>query len=488
MVFGIIDIHRIFYVLGLPTGELIKILFEFFIFTLITYMVVSEYTRDPRRELRYLAAAFGSLSFHKLVSSVILTSVLYGGLGMTTYQYYFYLMSHVMEVFALILLSHAFLFPYISKGRNKIWKASIFQTIILAFVYGSLQLYGLYEIFSLSDHHLTQANFFGGIVFNIMEITLLSYSIYTLLSITKKKGTIRSTAIAFLVYLVGPCLELVNILFFGNSNASLLVAHEPFPLMAIILFTRVIYLKLVDKAYLQKQLVHEKELGKMKDQFVSTVSHELRTPLTSINLYAGLLKDGQLGTLSKKQKEAMTVIKDETKRLYELISDILDLSKLEHKKVSLVMNYFNLSDFVNNTICHTLAAEKGIAIISTLNSRFLIWADESKFKQVIINLLSNAIKFTDSGGTITLSASRTWGEVSIHIRDTGRGIAKEDVVKIFEKFYQTAYYMTRKEKGTGLGLAIAKELVDLHGGKITVESEVGKGSCFTITIPQPKNL
>ena len=270
------------------------------------------------------------------------------------------------------------------------------------------------------------------------------------------------------------------------------MATQPFVFVAVCLMTRVMYLRLVDKAYLRKKLMeaekkylHEKELGRMKDNFVSVVSHELRTPLTSIKLYIDLFLKGRMGTLNKKQREAMFVLKQESTRLAKLINDILDLSKLEAKKVTINIGRLNLYEFFKNKAFYSLAKKKKIRLVNKLSKRFEICVDPDKFRQVLTNLISNAIKYTDKGNVV-LSAKETKKEYMIRIKDTGRGISKEDISKIFDKFYQIEHHMTRKTEGTGLGLTIANEIVKLHKGRIEVKSRLGKGSTFTVVIP--KNL
>lgn len=492
MIFDIIGIHSIFYTLGQPEGELVKKVFELILFVLIYYMITSEYTRDKRRELRYLIVAFGALAFEKLVSTVVLTSVVFGRLGMTTYRYYFPVMDHALEVFALILLANAFLFPILVKEFRTLRKNILFQIGFLGVLYVVFQAGLLIEIIHYKHPYAAIINHWAGLLFTLMKIVLLLYAVYVLSARTDRHYRYRySIIIAFLVYFITPFLRLINIAFYDGVSARLFVAGHPFPLLAVILFTRVIYLKLVDKAFLRHRLKvseeryrHEKELGKLKDKFVSVVSHELRTPLTSINLYTSLLKDGKLGKVSKKQKQAVSIIKDETSRLTGLVNDILDLSRLETRRLKLRIAEFDLFEFCDSSVYKELAKNKGIKIVNKIPKGFKINVDIDKFKQVLINLISNAIKYTDKGGRITLSAKEENGNNRIDIADTGRGISEEDLKKVFDKFYQAEHYMTRKEGGSGLGLTIANEIVKLHGGEIKVSSRLGKGSVFSVIIPK----
>jgi signal transduction histidine kinase len=195
-----------------------------------------------------------------------------------------------------------------------------------------------------------------------------------------------------------------------------------------------------------------------------------------------LFNEGKFGKLSKKQDSAMKVIKDESTRLSGLINDILDLARLEEKRMKLNIADFDLYSFFKENIYYSLANKKGLQIINKVKPGFVISVDSDKFTRALINLISNAIKYTDKG-SITLSAKRN-KHIEITIKDTGKGISEQELKKIFDKFYQVEHYMTRKERGTGLGLAIANEIVRLHKGKITVKSKLGQGSEFTIIIPK----
>ena len=289
-----------------------------------------------------------------------------------------------------------------------------------------------------------------------------------------------------------PFLFLINLLFYDGNSQRLFLASHPFPLLAVLLFTRVTYLRLVDKAFLKKKLKiseqkyeHEKELNKMKDKFVSVVSHELRTPLTSLNLYSSLLKEGKFGELTEKQKESVSIINSESKRLTNLVNDILDLSRLESKKIELKLGEFDLSDFCRNSPFCIMAEKKDIKLIHDVPIKFKMKnVDPEKMKQVIINLVSNALKFTEKG-VIRVSAKEDSEKYQIDIIDTGRGIPKQEQEKIFDKFYQVEHYLDR-EQGFGLGLSIVKEIVKAHKGEIKVSSELGKGSTFSVIIPKEK--
>ncbi|MGM5484765.1 MAG: GAF domain-containing protein [Nanobdellota archaeon] len=224
------------------------------------------------------------------------------------------------------------------------------------------------------------------------------------------------------------------------------------------------------------------KMDKLKTDFVSNVSHELRTPLTSIIGYSKLLKSEKIGSLNETQKDSLNTIIDESERLTRLINDLLDLSKLERGKMSL-----NLTEVdINSLIDHALSVMKpqGTELEFCVEKGSLpkIYADKDKLSQVINNLLSNAIKFTKEGGTITIRTKDARTHVKVSVTDTGKGIKKENIPKLFDKFYQVDPSLTKISSGTGLGLPIAQHIVKMHGGSMDVDSEPGKGTKFTFSV------
>jgi signal transduction histidine kinase/HAMP domain-containing protein len=230
-----------------------------------------------------------------------------------------------------------------------------------------------------------------------------------------------------------------------------------------------------------------KELDRLKSSFVSNVSHELRTPLTAIESLADNLLDGVTGPLTTKQSNYMTGIKESTERLERLINDLLDLSVIEAGKSGLKPTSFSMASLlreVTDTL-KPMAEEKQISLeIVSTNGHSLAWADRDKVTQVLTNLIGNAVKFTPHLGKVTMTVSGTqdaWLQVSI--ADTGPGIPPQEASKIFDEFYQMSRPGREKSRGVGLGLAISKKLVEMHGGKIAVDSVVGGGSNFFFTLP-----
>jgi signal transduction histidine kinase/putative methionine-R-sulfoxide reductase with GAF domain len=223
-----------------------------------------------------------------------------------------------------------------------------------------------------------------------------------------------------------------------------------------------------------------------KSEFLANMSHELRTPLNAVIGFSEVLLQRMFGALNDKQDEYLKDIYASGQHLLSLINDILDLSKIEAGRMELVPAPFHLPTALENavTLVRERAARLGIALELDLDPGLgEIVGDERKVKQVLLNLLSNAVKFTPEGGRISLTAGRKDGLVEIAVTDTGIGIAPEDQAAIFEEFRQVGSDETRKQEGTGLGLTLAKKFVELHGGRIWVESEPGRGSTFTFTLP-----
>jgi signal transduction histidine kinase len=225
----------------------------------------------------------------------------------------------------------------------------------------------------------------------------------------------------------------------------------------------------------------------MKSDFVSHVSHELRTPLTAIKGAVDLILRELAGPLTEKQIHYLTRVRSNTQHLAGLINDLLDLSRIESGRIEVKSTRVFLSAVVHDVVeaLRPVAAEKVIALEATIcEPSILVWADRDKINQVLTNLIGNAIKFTPVQGRITVSASRNGAEsVQVSVSDTGPGVASDEKEKIFAKFYRVAEVNGENSKGTGLGLAISKALVELHGGKIWVESADGCGSTFSFTLP-----
>ena len=226
-----------------------------------------------------------------------------------------------------------------------------------------------------------------------------------------------------------------------------------------------------------------------KSEFLSGMSHELRTPLTAIIGFSQVLAEQYFGELNEKQAEYVKDILESGEHLLSLISDVLDLAKVEAGKAELEISSFNMRELLESSLVmikekalkHSLSLE---ARISPALDNLLIIADQRRLKQVMFNLLSNATKFTPDHGQITVEATREGGELIVSVADTGIGIAPKDQRKIFDEFYQAHSGPKDKTPGTGLGLPLSKSFIEMHGGRIWVESGgKGKGSRFTFSLP-----
>ena len=232
-----------------------------------------------------------------------------------------------------------------------------------------------------------------------------------------------------------------------------------------------------------------KELDRMKSEFVAVVSHEVRTPLTSIKGSLELLGDERFHVLPPPQKELLSICQANTERQITLINDILDFSKLESSKLSLNFEGVEIGKLVPEAVDHirNLAGMKGIAIdVHIEGSAGSVDADPMRVAQVVTNLLGNAIKFSPEKGKIEVWARGTDEEVTIDVKDYGKGISQRDLSRLFQRFAQLDSSTTRKAGGTGLGLVISKGIVEQHGGRIWVESVVGKGSTFSFSLPRTR--
>jgi GAF domain-containing protein len=222
-----------------------------------------------------------------------------------------------------------------------------------------------------------------------------------------------------------------------------------------------------------------------KSEFLTNMSHELRTPLNAIIGFSEVLSEKMFGDINQKQAEYLSDILESGKHLLSLINDILDLSKIEAGRMELEPADFDLPNAIENTmiLVRERAERRGIALGRDIGEGLgTIRADERKVKQVMLNLLSNALKFTPEGGRIDVRAALKNGFAEVSVSDNGVGIAPEDQAAVFEEFRQVGA-ATKKAEGTGLGLAISRKFIDLHGGRIWVESEPGKGSTFSFTLP-----
>lgn len=244
-------------------------------------------------------------------------------------------------------------------------------------------------------------------------------------------------------------------------------------------------------AELKKKNIELERVSRIKSEFLATMSHELRTPLTAIIGFSELLLEEVMGNLNTDQKESLREVLVNGENLLQLINGLLDLAKIESGKMEVTVGPMVIGDVIGRIqkMLASLIQKKGHHLRVQIQEPFpLIYADERKVQQILLNLLSNAIKFTADGGQITVSiACETDGDqkerLQVSVADTGVGIQKQDLEGVFESFRQVDSSYTREYQGTGLGLALVKQFVEIQGGRIRVESEVGRGTIFTFSIP-----
>lgn len=246
-------------------------------------------------------------------------------------------------------------------------------------------------------------------------------------------------------------------------------------------------LKETRKAYdtIKQQNKKIKENEKLQNQFLANISHDLRTPLNSIICLSEILSNKIFGDLNPKQQEYIEDIRISGVRLLGMINEVLDITKLESHTVKLNISQVDMSILINEVcnILKPLYTKKNIKINLDITALEPLSADYIKLQQVLFNILGNAIKFSPENSTINITITKTRKDLEISIKDQGIGISKTNIKKIFKKFYQVENTLAKSEISTGLGLTIAKEFVKLHNGKIEVESELQKGTTFTIKLP-----
>jgi signal transduction histidine kinase len=222
-----------------------------------------------------------------------------------------------------------------------------------------------------------------------------------------------------------------------------------------------------------------------KSAFLATMSHELRTPLNSIIGFTGILLQKMVGPLSSEQEKQLKMVQSSARHLLDLINDILDISKIEADQLVIGSEAFDMSSAIRKSVEKILpmAEKKGLIISVSINPEGIeVTSDRRRVEQILLNLLSNAVKFTDKG-QIRLDCRKEDDWLVTSLSDTGIGIRPEDLTALFTPFKQVDTGITRQYEGPGLGLSICKRLIELMGGKIWVESELGKGSTFTFTLP-----
>ena len=227
-----------------------------------------------------------------------------------------------------------------------------------------------------------------------------------------------------------------------------------------------------------------KGLDKLKSMFMASMSHELRTPLNSIIGFTGVMLQGIAGEITEEQRKQLTIVKNSSNHLLSMITDIIDLNKIEAGKIEVLIKETDIAKTIDEVLA-TFAdkiRKKGLALKKNIPKKLIISTDEKRFKQILINLLDNAVKFTVEG-SIKVYCRVKGEEIEISVKDTGPGIREEGIEELFRPFAQVDYEFKVKYGGPGIGLYLSKRIVELLGGKIWAESEFGKGSRFTFVLP-----
>ncbi|HDN86156.1 MAG: hypothetical protein DRP68_01890 [Candidatus Omnitrophota bacterium] len=249
--------------------------------------------------------------------------------------------------------------------------------------------------------------------------------------------------------------------------------------------------KIKEKTFeLTKTLKEIEKISKMKSDFISSVSHELRTPLTSIKGFSSLLVAEKFGKLPPQAKERLKKIDDNVNKLVDMVNTLLDISRIESRRIEVKIAPYDITKLVKDTVDFLLPQieNKNINLNIDTPSSLYVYMDKNLIERVLINLVNNAIKFTPPRGEITVRCTKSNSKVTVSVKDTGCGIPKDDLEKIFQEFYRADNPINREVRGTGLGLSLVKRIIELHKEKIWVESEVGKGTTFHFTLTEAKNV
>ncbi len=240
------------------------------------------------------------------------------------------------------------------------------------------------------------------------------------------------------------------------------------------------------RLYVFRDVTREREVDRMKTEFVSLASHELRTPLTAIKGFTEMVLDGDAGEINEEVAEYLGIVYSNAERLVALVNDLLDLSRIESGRVQLKSEAVDLNEVVKTVVLtmQQKVQEKQQSLDVAVDPAACdVFGDRDKLVQVLTNYVSNAHKYTQDNGVIRIDISRLDDLARVAVSDNGHGIAPEDQARLFSRFYRVDNAMTKEVGGTGLGLSIVKELIELQGGTVGVESVLGEGSTFWFTVP-----
>jgi len=234
-----------------------------------------------------------------------------------------------------------------------------------------------------------------------------------------------------------------------------------------------------------REVTQQRELDRLKDDFVATVSHELRTPLTSMMGFLEMIREGEAGELNDEQRRFLAIVYRSSERLQRLVGDLLFVARLDANGLQLRFGDVDLADVVRDTVESTaaLARARQLELRAELAATPAVIADRERLAQLVTNLLSNAIKFTPEGGTVTIRTFVDSGSAVVEVEDTGIGIPEAEQARLFQRFFRSTTATEQAIPGTGLGLVITKAIAEAHGGTVAVRSEVGAGTCFRVELP-----
>lgn len=409
--------------------------------------------------------------------------IVYGGFNIISYEqsvFIEYIFTCLVPILFLVLINYVF--PYkISKKVTKYLIAIASFEVVIIIVFPIYIYTRLIYIFEAAD------------VIVIILGLLVSVKAY----IKKQPNSLIMITLCLLT-VIGFANDMLfqnNVIFHVNNEMAPVTVFIAIILQSFIL-ARKFSETFSESEKLSNELAYalerEKKMGeqlvrmdKLKDEFLANTSHELRTPLSGITVIAETMIKGADGPLNEVQKKNLSLVVSSGRRLTNLVNDILDISKLKNKDIKLYRKNLDLYKAVNSivNVFQYLNTNKKVKIILNIPLDIpYVFADENRFQQIMYNLVGNAIKFTKQGH-ISIYAAKTNGFVKIIVEDTGEGIPKDKEENIWQAFEQLDSSMTRKHGGTGLGLYITKQLIELHGGTISVESELGKGSKFIFTLP-----
>ncbi|GFN33029.1 ATP-binding response regulator [Paenibacillus xylaniclasticus] len=331
--------------------------------------------------------------------------------------------------------------------------------------------------------------YMSGTLSDIGTINFL-ITVIAIIVIAIKQANLETKVLAFgmVTFLMFNLYENLNNIF-NPPHRDSIVTYGLFITMLCIVF---IHIRRINEVYRNQeiyltQLEHSNKqlehLSKVKDEFLANTSHELRTPLNGIIGITESVID-QLDGPKDHIRRNLNIVISSGKRLSNLVNDLLDFSKLKHREIKLLCKSVDISQIISivAAVNKTLLKGKDVEIINLTSSPLFVYGDENRIQQILFNLIGNAIKFTERG-SITITGSRLEDQVEIRITDTGIGIPEDQLETIFQSFVQADSSLSRRYGGTGLGLSITKQLVEMHGGYITVESTVGQGSTFIFTLP-----